>query len=209
MPRPKPSPTDAKSLLLRKTARQLFLQHGFLATTTDHIAATAGMSKATLYARYDSKEHLLADVLRDLIHSLGPPTSEPASPLTLPALRQRLQSLARDTVTQLMHPEYLALIRILIAEMTSQPELGELFVQAVPQTVLERTAQTLTAARDAGLLNLTDPLVAARALVGPLLTYVLIDGLLARTPQMPDDRHLADLVDLFLHGVLSSERRTS
>ncbi|ULH14069.1 TetR/AcrR family transcriptional regulator (plasmid) [Deinococcus sp. KNUC1210] len=209
MARSKPSRLDAKSRQLRDTARQLFLQYGFLATTTDRIAAAAGMSKATLYARYHRKEDLLADVLADLIQTLGPPLPEPVSLLTFPILQQRLEALAHATVTQLMHPEYLALIRILIAEMTTQPELGELFVRAVPQAVLDRTASTLTAARDAGLLHLSDPLVAARALIGPLLTFVLIDGLLARTPQVPDPQHLTDVVDVFLHGVLSSQRSPS
>lgn len=206
MARSKPSRLDARSRQLRDTARQLFLEYGFLATTTDRIAAAAGMSKATLYARYHRKEDLLADVLADLIQTLGPPLPELAGPLTLPVLRQRLEALAHATVAQLMDPEYLALIRILIAEMTTQPELGELFVRAVPQTVLDRTASTLTAAQEAGLLQLSDPLVAARALIGPLLTFVLIDGLLARTPQVPDHQHFADVVDVFLHGVLSPKR---
>src|SRR5438067_11941488 len=58
----------AKRDQIRAGAQRLFLERGFAGTSTDAIAATAGVSKQTLYAYYPSKEELLADVLRHLIH---------------------------------------------------------------------------------------------------------------------------------------------
>lgn len=205
MPRPAPSRTDAKSRLIRDAARHLFLQRGFLATTTDEIAASASVSKATLYVRYRRKEDLLADVLEDLIRE-GRPSSPPPPPSSIQELQDTLGVLVRSTLTQLMQPEYLALVRVLIAEMGTQPELGELFVQSVPRPLLERAATFLRAAQGAGLVQLVDPMLAARALIGPLLTYVLLDGLLARSPRVPDDLQLFGLVELFLRGVLYPPR---
>jgi AcrR family transcriptional regulator len=44
-------------------AYTLFYRQGFARTSMDEIAAGAGVAKRTLYAHYDSKDSLLADVL--------------------------------------------------------------------------------------------------------------------------------------------------
>jgi len=46
-------------------ARPLFLDRGFLRTTSDDIAAELGMSKATLYRTFRSKEDILRAVVRE------------------------------------------------------------------------------------------------------------------------------------------------
>lgn len=46
-------------------ARALFLDRGFLRTTSDDIAAELGMSKATLYRTFRSKEDILRAVVRE------------------------------------------------------------------------------------------------------------------------------------------------
>src|SRR5260370_16696127 len=58
--------TEKKRAQIRAAAKQLFLQHGFQATSTDAIAAAASTSKETLYRYYAKKEHLFMDVLRSL-----------------------------------------------------------------------------------------------------------------------------------------------
>ncbi|HSA95432.1 MAG TPA: TetR/AcrR family transcriptional regulator [Acidobacteriota bacterium] len=46
-------------------ARALFLERGFLRTTSDDIAAELGISKATLYRTFRSKEEILRAVVRE------------------------------------------------------------------------------------------------------------------------------------------------
>jgi AcrR family transcriptional regulator len=46
-------------------ARGLFLERGFLRTTSDDIAAEIGISKATLYRTFRSKEEILRTVVRE------------------------------------------------------------------------------------------------------------------------------------------------
>ena len=48
----------AKRDQIRAHAQRLFLARGFTGTSTDAIAAEAGVSKQTLYAYYSSKEEL-------------------------------------------------------------------------------------------------------------------------------------------------------
>ncbi|MEN6559921.1 MAG: TetR/AcrR family transcriptional regulator [Acidobacteriota bacterium] len=47
------------------TARDLFLRRGFLGTTADDIARELGISKATLYKTFRSKEEILRAVVRE------------------------------------------------------------------------------------------------------------------------------------------------
>lgn len=56
----------------------------------------------------------------------------------------------------------------------------------------------------AGLTHVPEPELAVRMFVGPLLSYVLADGLLTpgRAPQPPSDATISTLVDLYLRTVL-------
>src|SRR5713226_7273324 len=58
--------TEKKRAQIRAAAKQLFLRHGFQATSTDAIAAAASVSKETLYRYYPKKDDLFVDVLRSL-----------------------------------------------------------------------------------------------------------------------------------------------
>ncbi len=51
-------------------ARTLFLDRGYLRTTSDDIAAELGMSKATLYRTFRSKEDILHAVVREIMEEI-------------------------------------------------------------------------------------------------------------------------------------------
>ena len=53
----------ATRLKIVEGAYELFYKQGFARVSMDVIAASAGITKRTLYAHYDSKDALLADVL--------------------------------------------------------------------------------------------------------------------------------------------------
>ena len=56
---------DRKQHLLSH-AKQLFVSLGYQATTTEKIAAAAGVSEPVLYRHFDSKKGLFLEVLRDI-----------------------------------------------------------------------------------------------------------------------------------------------
>ena len=114
------------------------------------------MSKQTLYVYYPSKEELLADVLRHLIHE------DPQNQLpvvdggvfeTSNEVRQALGSLAGRLISNLMQPDYLALIRVVIAETPRLPQLGSLFRSVVPERVLANVSTILEGAREGGVIG--------------------------------------------------------
>jgi AcrR family transcriptional regulator len=53
-----------------EAARALFLQRGFLRVTADDIAGELGMSKATLYKVFPSKEEILRAVVRGILNEI-------------------------------------------------------------------------------------------------------------------------------------------
>src|SRR5690349_3340811 len=107
---------------LRAAAQRLFLQQGYLATSTDAILTEAGIaSKETLYRHYASKEELFADVLRHI--TLEQPRfaeqlAQLPPPQDLPSLRQALSMIARELLALMLQPDYQALVRMVMSEMS-------------------------------------------------------------------------------------------
>jgi TetR/AcrR family transcriptional regulator, mexJK operon transcriptional repressor len=206
-----PSPTAspltprarAKRDQIRTHAQRLFLARGFAGTSTDAIAAAAGVSKQTLYVYYPSKEELLADVLRHLIHEdprhrlLAPDRARGA---TADEVRQALAILARNLIDSLMQPDYLALMRVVIAETPRLPHLGSLFRTTVPEGVLGQIRAILEEGQAHGVIAPIDADAASRMLAGALLTYAILDGLLVGDgpPRVPPPERVEAVVDLFM-----------
>jgi TetR/AcrR family transcriptional regulator, mexJK operon transcriptional repressor len=85
------------------------------------VAARAGISKRTLYHRFDDKSALLAAVVHDIIEQIRPP---PGVPLIEGAtLHDVLRRLAAMILRAALAPTALALHRLVMAESTRFPEL--------------------------------------------------------------------------------------
>ena len=179
-----------------RAAISVFAENGYGASSTAHIAAEAGVSKETIYSYFGNKAGLLREALTSLVATPeGAVDPEPAARFTTQAeFRAHLRSLAAGLVSDLTQPQYLALARIVVAETPRDPALPEMFRQALAGRVLASVASEVVAAQRAGVIDAeVDAATAARAFVGPLLTYVLLDGLL----RPPDEirRPPAEAVD--------------
>jgi TetR/AcrR family transcriptional repressor of mexJK operon len=197
----------AKLEQIREGAQRIFLERGFAGASTDAIASEAGVSKQTLYVYYASKETLFADVLRHLIHEnpQNPLSEVEEMPLdTSEELRGALDSLAQRAITSLMQPDYLALIRVVIAETPRLPQVGALFRSAVPEQLLGGVVRILEGARAKGVVGEVNANAAAsRMFMGALLTYAILDGLLVGEgpPRPPSPEQIAAVVDLFMKTI--------
>lgn len=158
-------------------AQKLFLQQGYLATSTDALMAEAGIaSKETLYRHYASKEELFSAVLGRLTVEQEDFTEKIAAlpaPRDLEELRQSLTELARAVLVRMSQPEYLALLRITLAETPRFPQLGSLFVSTVPQRGLALVTTLLEEAQAREIIADVDHEAVARMLLGGLLTYAI------------------------------------
>lgn len=197
----------AKRDQIRAAAQKLFLERGFAGVSTDAISSEAGVSKETLYNYFPNKEKLLTDCLEHLITTSS--TDEPLTAGSSPPidnrddLRNALLGLAHGLITSLMQPDYLALVRVIITETPRLPQLGNLFCSAVPETAFRSVTDLLTKAQEQGVTRVADAEAASRMFVGPLLTYVLIDGLLVGDGPIhqPSPNKLESIVDLYLQAI--------
>jgi AcrR family transcriptional regulator len=65
-----PEGSSSRQLIL-DTARRLFQQHGYDATSLRQIAEAVGMTKAAVYYHYPAKENLLLELIRPMLDALG------------------------------------------------------------------------------------------------------------------------------------------
>ena len=112
----RPSRADALRLRQRilETATELFLAQGYGSTTIEAVAARAGISKRTLYHRFDDKAALFTAVVHQIIEQIRPPAGVPLIEGT--TVRDILRRLAAMILRAALSPPAIALHRLVMAE---------------------------------------------------------------------------------------------
>ncbi|MDY0881558.1 TetR/AcrR family transcriptional regulator [Dongia soli] len=157
-------------MAIMTAAKELFLEHGFGAVSMDQVARQAGVSKATVYAHFVSKEKLFAEmVFRACIaksHAVLPVLQADSN------IEGVLQEIAHIVVDHLLSPEPLAVYRIIMAEGPRFPELPRAFFGNGPLPMIRKLTDFFDEANRLGLLNVPDTRLAAEQMVwlvrGPL-----------------------------------------
>ena len=153
-----PAPVGRKMETVTRAARELFLDQGFSATSMDAIAKAAGVSKATLYAYFPSKETLFAFLIMAECEGLE-------RDLPLPDLSEglypALQKFARQYVRVFIERKDIAFVRTIANESNRFPDLGRLFYESGPLATIRRLAQFLDEAKAKDLLEFEDSIMAA------------------------------------------------
>jgi TetR/AcrR family transcriptional regulator, mexJK operon transcriptional repressor len=152
---PDPSSVVAdKGEQIVRAAREVFLKHGFSAASTDMIQTAAGVSKATMYARFATKEALFIAVVEascaDFLQAVRR--------LELPAtdLRSALTALAHAYLQIVLSADALSLFRVVIAEAPRFPELARRFYLAGPAVVNDIVAAYLQQAAERGEVDFSE-----------------------------------------------------
>ena len=188
-------------------AQRVFLRDGFAGASTDAIAAEARVSKRTLYSYYPGKEELFADVLRRLTvdnpHTQVLAIVEESEPEDLGELREMLVGLATRVASIMMDPDYLALLRTIIADTHRFPQLGEIYRSTVPERGFRVFLTLMERVRKRGIVDIPDAEAATRLFFGPLVTYALLDGLFkpGERPQPPAPEKIEHIVDMYMKAI--------
>ena len=189
----------AKRAQIAKAARTLFLDLGYAGTSMDAVSAQAKVSKQTLYTYFPTKVDLLQAILTHELAGIQAGAGAPPTLGSVADLRAVLLRFAQRLTSSLLHPDALAMIRLVMGEAFRIPEVRETVRDAVPVRALHGIAAIVARADELGLITAPDPDLAARMLLGPIMTYVAIDGFLqteAVTP--PTAAKLERIVDYFL-----------
>ncbi len=187
--------TNRKQEQILQGAMQVFLQHGFAGTSMDRVAIQAGVSKQTIYSHFQAKEGLFIALIERVtvrrIQTEMPDEAWEGKPTEV------LQKLAESLLTKMDDPEYIAFLRLVIAESGRFPELAQLYSRTVIQYGYGRLGNYLKAHPE---LNIPDPEAMARIFLGSLVSFILAQEMLQgkRTMPMAQERLIASL----LHCVL-------
>lgn len=148
-----------KKRLILDAALMLFCEKGYDTTSTDEIAQTAGVSKATVYAHFKSKEALLRAVVRDRTSTyaskLLPPPNRPLD------VSKALRRIAERQASVLMTKDDCNLQHLIETQAPRFPEIGQIFWEAGAAKVLAEVTSILRTATVEGQLKVPDPELAA------------------------------------------------
>lgn len=146
-----------------RAARASFFERGFAASTIEDIAARAGVSKVTVYKRFEDKEALFEAAVRaEMATMIAQLDHEPAGD---GSLAQQLNGFGYVLLRFLFSPSHVALDRMLAADLTQSPDMARRFFDAGPGHCRARVAGLLEAAAARGEIRIDNPLLAAADLL--------------------------------------------
>jgi TetR/AcrR family transcriptional repressor of mexJK operon len=164
-----------KQAAIVEAARQMFMEQGFAGASMEAIAGGAGVSKATLYAYFRSKEDLFG-------HVVASRRSAPAVALGAPAsvpLERRLVRIASELSALILSAETTSMYRIIMSEARAVPDLGARFYAEGPAKLLVELGDFLHGAMQRGELVRADPAAAATQFIALILGDLQMRRLLA------------------------------
>jgi AcrR family transcriptional regulator len=126
--RPTAEAAARKRAQILDAAVEVFTRHGFAGTSMDEIAATARVSKPTVYARFGSKQDLLKAAIWHVVENRGPPLGQSAQaddPV------EGLQQLIAEILKRTTDPVYLGIFRLFLTEAAVFPEVFDAFSKSM------------------------------------------------------------------------------
>ena len=190
--------TDRKREAIIQAAIAEFRANGFDITSMDKIAATAGVSKRTVYNHFPSKEELFAEILNQLWTRV---TAEQETPYRADQpLRAQLRLQLMAKMQMLGDENFLDLARVAIAATIHSPERAQDMVARLGERE-ESLAVWIRAAQADGRLKAVDPAFAAQQVQGLLKSFAFWPQVSMGLPGLSADMQgsvVESALDMFL-----------
>lgn len=204
-PRPEPALLPKRDAILEAGAN-VFMEQGFEAASMDEVARRAGVSKATIYSHFESKQALFGAMITGRCTAMIPIIEAAALGDQKP--EEALRTIGRQFLDLLMSQGPLALYRVVLSEAGRFPELGRIFYESGPSRVANALAAYLARQHALGVLETPQPRVSAEQFFGMVLGHIhvrLMLGISDAAPG-PDEREqvVALAVRTFLNGTSRS-----
>ncbi|HET7321000.1 MAG TPA: TetR/AcrR family transcriptional regulator, partial [Longimicrobiaceae bacterium] len=185
-------------------AVRVMSQCGYRGTRLEEVAEAAGISKATLYHYFKSKDELLAEAAlqptRATLAAVEDAARQPGAPASV-----RLRLMLQRMWSHQRAPEILQGMRLVWGELAQDaPALFQLFVREVLLPRWALIEGLIEEGQAAGEFRLdVDAQVAARAMTSALTLQAALfaQGEIQEVDPLPMDRIVDSTVDLLLHSV--------
>ena len=181
--------TDGARAVRRASARPscrraatLFLSNGYQGTSVDQIAASAEVSKQTVYKHFGDKQELLLAIVNDALDSTVTPFLDRIAALAdTTDLEADLTALAGDYLRAVLQEPVVQLRRLVVGEANRVPALAQLYYEQAPARTLAAFADCFgTAARSRPACTCPEPSLAAEhfafLIVGRCIDQALFCG---------------------------------
>ena len=165
--RPRSSVVHRKIL---DATRELLTEEGFTNLRLEHVAARAGVGKATIYRRWGSKEALAQELLAELA---GPHIAVAETGDT----REELLAAILNPMHAVTDTPFGPVIRALLSQIAVNPTIGDPFRATVVQARRDEIARVVARGIARGDLRRdADPDIATELLAGPVYFRVMFGG---------------------------------
>ncbi len=104
-----------------EAAREVFLEHGYEATSVNDVVRLAGGSLATLYAQFGNKEGLFLAFMQDQ-HDRFVREMRPIAPVDHLPLEEALQVIGEQFLRRLLQRDSVAFYRVMVSEGRKVPK---------------------------------------------------------------------------------------
>jgi AcrR family transcriptional regulator len=162
--------SDRAHRAILDAARELLIEEGFTRLRLEHVAARAGVGKATIYRRWSSKEALALALLMELAapHIAVEETGD---------TRGELLGGVTNAMRAVTSTPFGPVIRALLSQIATNPKLGDPFRATVVQGRRDEIARILERGIARGDLRPdADATVATELLVGPVYFRLMFGG---------------------------------
>jgi AcrR family transcriptional regulator len=167
--RGRPRSGEAHRAILDAT-RDLIVESGFANLRLEHVAARAGVGKATIYRRWASKEELALELLLEL-------AAPHLAVVETGNTRDELVAAVRNVVRALTETPFGPVMRALLSQIAINPALGDPFRATVVQARRDEIAGVIARGVARGDLRPdADAALATELLVGPAYFRLMFGG---------------------------------
>ncbi|MCY7417561.1 MAG: TetR/AcrR family transcriptional regulator [Chloroflexi bacterium] len=162
--------SDRAHRAILDAARDLLIEEGFAGLRLEHVAARAGVGKATIYRHWGSREELALELLIEL--------AEPHIQVAVTGdTHEELLATVMNPVRAVTETSFGPVIRALLSEIAMDPSLGDRFRETVVQARRAEVARVMARGIERGdLREDADVSVATELLVGPVYFRFMFGG---------------------------------
>ena len=192
--------TERKREDIIDAAVKEFITNGFRATSMDRIAATAQVSKRTVYNHFENKQALFQCITQMLCDQATQVSEHPYDP-TIPP-REQLRTIAEQEMALLTSKEFRSLFKMITTESLTSPELTKTNIDNFQESSIGVVKWIEKAAKD-GKLSIADPVRAGKQFLALIETFALWPQLYDYKP-VPDKKEQKKIIDSAVEMFLCS-----
>ncbi len=159
--------SDERNEAILSAAFDIFKEKGLHGATMLEIAKLAKVSKETLYARFDSKEGLFYALLAWGSEKCAV-DADAVDTATLWDPVRALEDYAVQCLAKMMHPESIAVQRIVVSEALRMPEVARVFDEFTCGAGVQNLNSIADALHETGVVKIDDKVAFNEAFIGLL-----------------------------------------